>query len=495
MQDLKARAVRSGIAKLCGQAVSFALRVVSMAILARILDPRDFGLIAMVTAISGVYGLFLSAGLSSATVQRASITDEQVSTLFWINLLVGLILTLLLSATAPVLVAFYHEPRLLWITVALAAGFLFNAAGVQHSALLQRDMRFVALSVIEIASLVASAALAIGMALAGFGYWALVGSTIAAPAIVTAGAWLTTSWVPGRPRKGAGVGSMLRFGGTVTLNSLVVYVAYNLEKVLLGRTWGADALGIYGRANQLINLPTSALNDTVGGVAFSALSRLQGDPDRLKSYFLKGYALVMSMTLPITAFCALYADNLILVLLGPKWNDAAVLFRLMTPTVLIFGMINPLGWLLISSGLQVRSLKVALVIAPLAITAYVIGLPFGPKGVAIAFSTAMTLWLVPHIMWCVHGTTISLRDLLRAISIPFLSSVAAAGLSGVVRLSLQYRVSALAMLVVGGGVMCASYLYMLLFVFKQQSFYFGLLRGSGASELAVDDPVRVSPGA
>jgi PST family polysaccharide transporter len=288
---------------------------------------------------------------------------------------------------------------------------------------------------------------------------------------------------------------MLRFGGTLTLNGLVVYLAYNLEKVLLGRTWGADALGIYGRAYQLINLPTDTLNSTVGGVAFSALSRLQDDPDRLKSYFLKGYALVMSMTLPITAFCALYADNLILVLLGPKWNEAAVLFRLMTPTILIFGMINPCYWLLVSSGLQVRSLKIAFVIAPLVITSYVIGLPFGPKGVAIAFSTAMTLWLVPHIIWCVHGTTISLRDLLRAISLPFLSSVAAAVLSVVLRLSIDHRVSALTGLVVGGGVMCASYLCMLLFVFKQKSFYFGLLRGSGASQVAVDDPVRESPGA
>ena len=134
---------------------------------------------------------------------------------------------------------------------------------------------------------------------------------------------------------------MLRFGGTITLNGLVVYVAYNLEKVLLGRFWGPDALGIYGRAYQLINIPTDNLNSAIGGVAFSALSRLQNDPVRLKSYFLKGYSLVISLTIPITIFCALFADDIVLVILGPKWTEAAVIFRLLTPTVLIFGMINP----------------------------------------------------------------------------------------------------------------------------------------------------------
>ena len=219
---------------------------------------------------------------------------------------------------------------------------------------------------------------------------------------------------------------MLHFGGTVTLNSLVVYVAYNLEKVLLGRFWGADALGLYGRAYQLINIPTENLNHAIGGVAFSALSRLQNDPLRFRSYFLKGYSFVNSLTLPTTMFCALFADDIVLLALGPKWTDAVPIFRLLAPTILIFGMINPLAWLLMSIGLQVRSLRIALVIAPLVITAYVIGLPFGPSGVAFAYSAAMTVWLVPHILWCLHGTVISPRDLFLAIIRPLLSAVVAA---------------------------------------------------------------------
>ena len=111
---------------------------------------------------------------------------------------------------------------------------------------------------------------------------------------------------------------MLGFGGTVTLNSIIVYVAYNVDKLLIGRLWGAEALGIYGRAYQLINIPTENLNTAVGGVALSALSRVRHDPPRLKSYFLKSYSLVLAFTLPTTIACALLADDMILVRARPE---------------------------------------------------------------------------------------------------------------------------------------------------------------------------------
>jgi PST family polysaccharide transporter len=476
MKDLKVRVLRGGFARLCGQAVTFALRLVFLVVMARLLSPDDFGLVAMVTVVIGIYELFSTAGLSAATVQRLTITDQQIATLFWINMLIGTVLGLLCLATAPVLAAFYHEPRLFWVTIALAAGFLFSAAGVQHFALLQRDLRYVTLTVIEVVAQLGSIAVGIGMAVDGLGYWGLVAASVSLRAIMTACMWLTTPWIPGKPRRTAEVNSLLRFGGTITLNNLVVHIGYNLEKVLLGRFWGADALGIYGGAYQLINVPTTNLNAAVGGVAFSALSRLQGDPVRLKSYFLKGYSLVNSMTIPTTVFCMLFADEIILVVLGPKWTEAATIFRLLAPTILVFGAINPTGWLLQSVGLQGRSLRIALVIAPLVITACVIGLPYGPTGVAFAFSAAMTLWLVPHIVWCVRDTVLSPSDLFLAMSRPFLASIAAAALAfGVVSCFGQSQ-SPILRLLVGGGVMAFLYLWTLLFVMRQRSFYFDLFR-------------------
>ena len=127
---------------------------------------------------------------------------------------------------------------------------------------------------------------------------------------------------------------------------------------------------------------------------------------------------------------------MILVLLGPKWMEAVSVFRWLTPTILIFALINPFSWVLFSLGLVGRSLKIALVIAPLVITAYIIGLPHGPNGVALAYSAAMTLWVLPHIAWCVKDTMFSVGDILKAAGRPFLSAVAAAMLAFSVQLLL-----------------------------------------------------------
>lgn len=477
MKDLKEKTLRGGLAKVCAQAASFMLRIGSLMILARLLDPKDFGLIGMVTAVIGVLNLFRDFGLSTAAVQRTTITDEQISTLFWLNIFVGGFLTLLSVAMAPVVASFYHEPKLLWVTAALASGFLLNAAGVQHGAILQRQMRFVALAVIDILALVISTAVGITMAFWGWGYWALVAMTLIGTVVSTGCVWLTTRWIPGRPRKHVELHSIVRFGGTVTLNSVVVYIAYNFEKVLLGRYWGAEAVGIYGRAYQLSNIPTENLNSSIGGLAFSALSRVQEDASRLKSYFLKGYSLILTLTLPITVVCAIFADDLILVLLGPKWKEAAAILRLLAPTILIFALINPFSWLLFSIGKVGRSLKIALVIAPLVITGYIIGLPHGPKGVALAYSVAMTLWVIPHIAWCVRGTVMSFWDVLQTLSRPLLSAALAAVLPIALLVFYGHALSPVMRLLLGGTMFVAAYCGMLLYVMGQKEFYLDLVRG------------------
>jgi PST family polysaccharide transporter len=475
--DLKGKTIRGGLSRLCAQAASFLLRVGSLIVLARLLGPKDFGLVGMVTAFTGILTLFRDFGLSSAAIQYPTITEEQISTLFWINLLLGALLGLVTVAMAPAIAAFYHERQLVGVTAVLAMGFLINAAGVQHSALLQRQMRFTALAVISVASLIVGTAIAIGGAKAGYGYWALVAMPVTSSLIATLGFWLTTGWVPGMPHGGAGIRSMMRFGGTLTLNGLLAYIAYNAEKVMIGRAWGADAIGIYGRAYQLVSIPTDNLNSAIGEVAFSALSRVQDDPVRLRSYFLGGFSVVLGMTLPITFACALFADDLVLLLLGPKWKDAAAIVRLLAPTIAIFAIINPLGWLIYSIGLVGRCLKIALVFTPIMIIGCVMGLPYGPKGVAFAYSAVMTLWVIPHILWCVHGTAISLRDILMATSRPLASGILAAGLAFGVHLIWGQFVSPLPRLILECSVLFVIFFGALLFVAGQKSTYVQLLRG------------------
>lgn len=488
MKDLKQRTLQSGAIKLFAQGINFVLRLGSLIILARLLDPRDFGMVGMVTAVTGIFALFKDAGLSLFTIQRETISDEELSTLFWLNILVGTLLMLLCVATAPLLVTFYDEPRLFWVTVVLATGFLINAAGVQHFALLQREIRFGVLSLVETVSQSVSILIGIGLAIQGYGYWALVGSAIALPTISTLGAWISSAWVPGPPRRGVETSCMLRFGGMAVLNSFIMYIAYNLDKVLLGRFWGAEALGIYGRAFQLISIPADNLTQATGGVLFSALSRLQNDPDRWKKYFLTSYSVMLSLTLPVTIACALFAEDIVFFVLGPKWKDAVPIFQMLAPTILVLAMISPTYWLLISIGRAERSLKIACVLGPLVIGAYTLGLPYGPHGVALAYSTILVLWLVPHLAWCIHGTTISWQDIVKASGRPFLSAIVAGTVAFVAQLFYGQLFSAFLRICLGNGILLVTYLWMLLSVMGQKELYIDIVKGLKQRSSAVDKP-------
>jgi len=484
VQNLRQRVVRGGLAKLCSQGINALLRIASLVFLARLLAPGDFGLIAMAMTVVGVLNLFRDVGLTTATVQQATVSQKQLSTLFWINVLVGVLLTAFTMACAPVLASFFHEPRLVPVTVAIAGAFLANAMGMQHAAVLQRQVRFTALATIETLSLLASLIVGVVMALLGTGYWSLVGMTLAAPIMQSVGVWLATGWVPGRPCRDAGVSAMVRTGGTVLINSVVVYAAYNVDKVLLGRFWGAEALGIYGRAYQLINIPTENLNSAVGPVAVSALSRVKEDPVRLRSHFLRMYEVLIGITLPITAACALFAHEIVLLMLGPKWLEAAPIFRLLTPSMLVFGMINPMWPLLLAHDRLRRSVMLSFCIAPLAIASYAVGLHWGPSGVATASSVAMSVWLVPHLALCVHGTVVSLKDIAVSVGRPLLSALVAAAVAGSVTFGTLASALPYVRLAVGVPLMIAVYLGMLLWVMGQHRLYGALLRDLGGRAAA-----------
>lgn len=494
VQDIKRMALRGGLAKLVSQGGNFALRLGFMVAAARLLEPEDFGIVAMVTVVTAVLDLFATAGLSSAAVQRLTVSHQQISTLFWINLFVGAALSVFCVLIAPLVVAFYHEPRLFWVMAVMGIGFVFNAAGVQQIALLQRQMRYVSLAAIEFSCQLASLGLGVALALAGYGYWALVAAAVALPASLTISSWLATGWVPGRPAWDAGIGPMLHFGGTVTINGVISYMTYSFDKFLVGRVFGASALGYYGVAAQLINTPTSNLNMALGGVTFSALSRLQNDPGRFRNYFLKGYALNVSLTLPITIFAAVFAHDIIVVVLGPKWQEAAPIFQLLAPTVLFFGIINPMGWLLWASHRHVRSLQLALVIAVLVVTGCLVGLPYGPEGVAAGFSTVMMLWLVPHIVWCLRGTAITPLDLLRASVRPLLSALAAASVAHVLAVYWHPFQTPLARLFLETGIMVGLYSSLMIFVMGKD-FYLDLIRAMRTARAAPGEGDPESGGA
>jgi PST family polysaccharide transporter len=479
LHDLKRKTAHGTLISTLGQCATLLLRTGSMMVLARLLSPADFGLLGMATVCTGFVALFQDLGLSMATVQCASITHGQASVLFWINLAAGVSMAALCAATAPFLTVFFHEPRLLWMTIVVGAAFIFSGAAAQHRAMLVREMRFPILTLIDIVSLCASVTLGIGMAIADLGYWALVGMAISGPIIGAPCLWLASGWIPGPPRRGVPVWSMLKFGGATTLDNLIVYFAYNADKVLLGRFWGAELLGIYGRAYQLVNLPTQNLYNTISAVAFPALSRLQNDRERLRNYFLKGYGLFLSLVLPITMGCLLFAEDIIQVFLGSKWGGAVPIFRLLAPTIFVFALINPISWLLMAEGRAVRNLMLSLLIAPVVILGYIAGLRYGANGVAAGFSIATLLLVVPVICCSTPGTSISALDAFRVILRPLISILAGAGVAVAAWSFIHVLTPPLLRLVIANVVLFGVYGIVLLFIMGQKSVYVALLREIG----------------
>ena len=476
LHDARGKSVQGSAVSVGSQAVRFVLRTGSMVVLARLLTPEDFGLQAMVMVMTGFLALFRDAGLSAVTVQRDTVSHDQVSTLFWINVAIGVVLAVLLALASPAIAAFYRDSRLTSICTVSALAFLFHGVSIQHYALLQRQMRFVTLAVIETAAAAVGVAVGVGMALLTFGYWALVGMAIVTPLVTAIGCWASLPWIPGAPGRHREMRAMLSMGGTLTLNSMVMYLGYNAEKILLGRFWGAEALGVYGRAYQLISLPADLLMSGVATVAFPTLARLQDDSERLHRAFLRGYSVVVSLTIPTAVVCAVFADDIVQIILGPKWSEVVPVFRLMMPTILAFALINPFAWFLISSGQTRRSLRIAFLMAPVSILGAVLGLQFGPKGVALALSTMMTTLIVPVIAWARLGTTMSGRDIWRALQGPLLAGSVATIVGLAMSRGLDVVVPTPADVILGAPLIYGVYFLVLLFPLKQADLYRDLVK-------------------
>jgi O-antigen/teichoic acid export membrane protein len=473
--DLKRQSVRGGVATVFGRGFGMVLQIGTTLILARLLSPADYGLQAMVLTLINLCSLFQDGGLSTATIQRQSLTDDQISTVFWINVALGAFLTALAAAGGPLLAAFYKDPRLVWLTVASASVFFFNSLAIQHRSILNRTLRYTTNAKIEIWGATIGAAIAIGMAALGFGYWALICQNISLSLVQAAAAWIAVRWIPGRPRWTPEIRSLLRFGGTVTLNGFVVYVAYNAEKILLGRYWGAGPLGLYSRAYQLANLPVQQVTDSFSVVAFPTLSRLQQDPSRLLRAYLKAHSLVTTITVPAVIVCALFADEVVRIMLGPKWGSAVPILRMLSPAMLVFAVMNPMSWLLRATGRVQRSLNIAFFLAPVVILAVFVGVHYGPGGVALGYSIAMLLLYVPLIAWAKHGTGVSALDYWDCIKRPLIAGAAAGIVGGAIKLALMNSLPSLSVFAIGLTAFCAVYAGLLLFVMGQKSVYSDLL--------------------
>jgi PST family polysaccharide transporter len=390
--------------------VKFILTMGSTAVLARLLTPDDFGLIAMVAAVVGFATLFKDLGLSMATIQRETITHDQVSTLFWINVAVSAILALVVAAASPLVALLYGDDRLIPITIALGATFIFGGLTSQHTALLRRQMRFTALAAIEIIAFALAVVVAITVAYLYRTYWALVAMTAAQALFTMLLAWMLSGWLPGKARFDSDVRSMLAFGGHLTGFNTLNYFTRNLDNVLIGAIFGAGPLGLYSRAYNLLMLPIRQINGPINGVVMPALSAIQRDDAAFRRYFITSLMVMTAASMPLVVFAMVQARPIVLVLLGDQWEGAVPIFLALGPAAFMGAFNVAPGWLYMAKGRTKALFKYGMIAAPLTVLAFIIGSNWGPVGVAWGFSVAFMACYLAIIPLSCKGTPVKPRD-------------------------------------------------------------------------------------
>ena len=453
--NLGRRTLRGGFVTIASQGIKFFLGIGTAVVLGRLLTPQDYGLIGMVVVVTGFVSMFKDLGLANATIQREEINAKQISTLFWVNVALTAAIVLLTAALAPIVAWFYGDSRLTLITTVYAIGFIFGGLTVQHEALLRRQMRFTALAVIDLVSLLAGIATAIVLAWYGAGYWALVANQLAVGLTNTVAVWVLCPWRPGLPVRQSGVRSMLAFGRNLTGFSIVNYFARNLDNMLIGKFWGSQQLGFYAKAYQLLVLPIDQINAPIAAVALPALSRLKDSPERYRQAYLRILEKIAMLTMPGMALLIATSDWVIQLVLGAQWIGASRIFAILGVVGLVQPIANTVGWLFITQGRTRELFHWGLIGSSIIVVAIVAGLPWGATGVAASYSIVFLVIVTPLLFWFVsrEGPVTSL-DFYRTVAPSACASVCVFGALSLLRRTTEIT-NAFAGLMIGSALAAA----------------------------------------
>ena len=399
LTNLRQRTISSGLVTAAAQGAQFFMNLAYIMVLARLLVPQDFGLFAMVTTVMGFLRIFQDAGLSMATVQRQEITHAQVSNLFWVNVAVGGVASLLVAASAPAVAWFYREPRLVGMTLALSITFVLTSSAVQHSALLNRQMRFGVIAIIDVVSMLTGYLTGIALALFSYGYWALVFAYLVQVTIRLVLTWSISRWRPRLPSRNTQTWHLLRFGANVTAAGLMYEFSRGADSLLIGRFFGAAAIGLYSRGSILLMRPVQQFIIPINAVLVPALSRIQSEHDRYRRTFLQVFEAVALVSFLLTGLFLALSYPVTLAVLGPKWEGAVVIFAGFTMAALAYPLFAASAWLFASQGRGKDWVLTSAIMSGVTLCSFLAGLPFGPAGVAISYSASCVLIQLPVVYY------------------------------------------------------------------------------------------------
>ena len=424
---LRKTAVRGAGVTIFSSALSFAIQIAATMVLARLLTPADFGIVTMVTTFSLLLCSFGLNGFTELILQRENLTHSLTSNLFWINLAAGLVLTVMFAALGPVIAAFYHDPVVKNAVQGISLTIIASSLSVIHVALLNRAMRFSAVSTNNIVSRLVCVAVSIILAFRGWNYWALVAGYVAQPISISIGAWILCRWAPGRPRSSCGTRAAVKFATNVYSRFSLNYFAGNADNLLVGWRFGAQALGFYKKAFDIFFLPLCQLLSPISAVVVTTLSRLKSERDRYQQYLLAGISVLAFVGMGVGAGFIVISRDLIRLFLGPGWEETGRIFAFFGPGIGVMLLYYTHGWIHLSIGRPERWFRWGVIEVICTVGLFLIALPWGPKGIALAWTVSFFVLLIPSLWYAGRPIGLGVGPVLTIIWKFFVASVVAAG--------------------------------------------------------------------
>jgi PST family polysaccharide transporter len=435
-RDHAAKSLRGGVVSVSARAAIAFIQIGSVLFLARLLTPEDYGLVSMVTALTGFASVLTDLGTRDAITQRRHVSHGEISALFWITAAVGVVSALAVAACAPLIARFYGEPRLTMIVVASSFTFIATALAIPHTALMRRALMFRDLALIELGANLVSALVAIVMALLGYRYWALVGRLISTPLLSGIGIWSKCRWLPGKPMLTAEIKDILKFGLNITGFTMAEYAARSGDRVVIGYRAGATIVGQYQNALLVYDNLAGILVQPLHPVAVASLGKLRGDPAELRTAWAKALSTLAFYAMPAFGLLAVSSRDLIVIVLGAKWASAGVLLSVLALRGIPHSIERTAGWLHVTAGRTDRWMRWGIFAAAAQLVALMCGAPFGPMGVAVAYVVPMFALFVPALVYAGRPLGISRRDVINVLWRQLVGAMAAVGIGFLLRSTL-----------------------------------------------------------
>ncbi|MCG9892948.1 MAG: MOP flippase family protein [Thermosynechococcaceae cyanobacterium MS004] len=372
-----------------------------LALLARLLEPNDFGLMAMLMVVIGFANAFADMGISNAIIHHQSVSRTQLSSLYWLNILAGIVVCLLVIALSPIIAQFYHEPRLTRLMLWAALIFLITPFGQQFQVLFQKNLKFQLLAVSDVISAIIGFVVSVLAALHGQGVLALIWGQLTTAAC-RSGLLMFLGWSTWRPSLYLNLrdlGGFVSFGLYQMAERSINYFAWNMDKLLIGRLLGATSLGVYNVAYQLMVRPFMVLNPILTRVAFPVFASIQNDNRRLSRGYIKLSQIIAFANCPIYFCMFALAQPLILLLLGSQWQPAIPVFQILVWLGALYSLGNPLGSLLLAKGRADLGFWINLSGLIVYAIAILVGSQWGIMGVTWALLLSNALILIPIDFW------------------------------------------------------------------------------------------------